>query len=641
MTFGGVWDDQANWITADSYGPSYTRYGDMLMVYLSSVAPDYRQPIQTMGFSTGNKPAMEVAWYVNATYKDARYAVNRVALLDAVCSNLSTSVAQFHTNRVGGEQCWVDNYISNDPNYARRPILPGALNIVCNPARGHSYPLQRYGSSSLEYTNGGLTAFAYLSVIGRGKNYQLNTASQKYYFVINSAESIVFFNQSLYPGKILAPVRLTGPADGDTLGAGGVAFSCEPVENAVGYQLLFGSDPDRVMDYNIISDTPNPPSQIMLTLPLEHTWWTVRAYDQFGSTIHADPRLIKLPENRRPVADAGPDRVLHAGLDGKATVVLNGSASTDPDGDALGYTWAWAIGTNNYLSNGVSLTIELPIGVHTIQLMVNDGRTNSEVATVSITVRPMNQPPMADASATTPLLIVPPNCSPKVVLDGSRSSDPDGDTLQYLWFKAGEHDVLATGVVAVVTLPLGTNFFTLVVDDGQAIGTNAVTVTALTAGEAIRGLIQLVDESNIRRPRPLLAILSAAANSLHRPHPHVTIMQLRAFQHLAQVACKRQDPALASELVEAAQQVIEALKRDCGPSRSRCKIAKLHRRADGRLRLEFSSPHGPTYLVEASTNLVDWEKVGVAVESRPGEFEFEDPEAPRAPVRFYRLVSPD
>jgi hypothetical protein len=82
MTFGGVWDDQANWITANSYGPAYTKYGDMLLVYLSSVAPDYRQPIQTMGFSTGNKPAMEVAWYVNATYKDARYAVNRVALLE-------------------------------------------------------------------------------------------------------------------------------------------------------------------------------------------------------------------------------------------------------------------------------------------------------------------------------------------------------------------------------------------------------------------------------------------------------------------------------------------------------------------------------------------------------------------------------
>jgi len=37
-----------------------------LLFYLSGVAPDYTQPIQTTGYSTGNLPAMEVAWYVNA-----------------------------------------------------------------------------------------------------------------------------------------------------------------------------------------------------------------------------------------------------------------------------------------------------------------------------------------------------------------------------------------------------------------------------------------------------------------------------------------------------------------------------------------------------------------------------------------------
>ena len=386
MTFGGPWDQQANWITVDSYGPPYAKYGDMLMVYLSSVAPDYRQPIQTMGFSTGNLPAMEVAWYVNATYKDARYAVNRVSLLDAVCSNLSTRVAQFDANPIAGEQCWVDNYISNDPAHTRQPILPGAFNIVCNPPRDHAYPVQRYASSSLDYTNGGLTAFAYLSLIGSGKNYQLNTAAQKYYFVINTAASLVFFNQSLYPGKILAPVKLTGPADGNTLDPNGATFGCGIVENAVHYQLLFGSSPDRVMDFNIISDSTNPPSQTISTLPLANTWWTVKAFDQFGSTIYADPRLIKLQENRAPVADAGADQVSYAGLDGKATVTLNSSNSSDPDGDALGFTWAWAFGDNTYLSNTASLTIELPIGVHTIQLMVNDGHVNSQSDEVKVTV---------------------------------------------------------------------------------------------------------------------------------------------------------------------------------------------------------------------------------------------------------------
>ena len=34
MTFGGVWDEQANWITVNTYAPPYAKYGDMLMVYL-------------------------------------------------------------------------------------------------------------------------------------------------------------------------------------------------------------------------------------------------------------------------------------------------------------------------------------------------------------------------------------------------------------------------------------------------------------------------------------------------------------------------------------------------------------------------------------------------------------------------------
>jgi hypothetical protein len=254
------------------------------------------------------------------------------------------------------------------------------------PARAHSYPVLRYITNSLDYANGGVTAFGYLSLIGSGKNYQLNTAVQKYYYAINSSGAIVFYNQSSYPGKIMAPVQLTGPTNGDTITADGATFGCQPVENAVGYQMLFGSDPSRVMDFTTVSDTTNPPSQTITNLQLDHTWWTVRAYDQFGSTIYADPWLINKPANRPPVAKVGPDQVFYAGLDGMATVTLDGSKSTDPDGDALSYTWAWALGGNAYLSNVVSLALQLPVGMYTIQLMVNDGRLNSQPVAVNVTV---------------------------------------------------------------------------------------------------------------------------------------------------------------------------------------------------------------------------------------------------------------
>ena len=96
--------------------------------------------------------------------------------------------------------------------------------------------------------------------------------------------------------------------------------------------------------------------------------------------------LIKRPANRPPVAQIGPDQVLYAGPDGTAAVTLNGANSTDPDGDPLSYTWAWVLGGTACLSNGVSLTISLPVGVHSIQLMANDGQASSQPAQVMVTV---------------------------------------------------------------------------------------------------------------------------------------------------------------------------------------------------------------------------------------------------------------
>lgn len=49
------------------------------------------------------------------------------------------------------------------------------------------------------------------------------------------------------------------------------------------------------MDY-IISYTDQPPTQIITAFPFEQTWWTIKAYDQYGSTIYADPWLI-IPDN--------------------------------------------------------------------------------------------------------------------------------------------------------------------------------------------------------------------------------------------------------------------------------------------------------------------------------------------------------
>jgi predicted nucleic acid-binding Zn-ribbon protein len=88
-----------------------------------------------------------------------------------------------------------------------------------------------------------------------------------------------------------------------------------------------------------------------------------------------DPRCeLFLPDgwspvvNRAPVAQAGPDQVVFAGPAGTAIVTLNGSGSTDPDGDPVALQWSGEFGQ----AAGTSPAIELPAGIHRISLRAQD-----------------------------------------------------------------------------------------------------------------------------------------------------------------------------------------------------------------------------------------------------------------------------
>jgi len=90
--------------------------------------------------------------------------------------------------------------------------------------------------------------------------------------------------------------------------------------------------------------------------------------------------------NHQPIADAGPDQTVYAWIDGIADVNLDGSGSYDADGDELTYSWSWTIDGNTCEANDVKPSIELPVGQHTIQLIVNDGLIDSEPNEVNIIV---------------------------------------------------------------------------------------------------------------------------------------------------------------------------------------------------------------------------------------------------------------
>jgi hypothetical protein len=99
--------------------------------------------------------------------------------------------------------------------------------------------------------------------------------------------------------------------------------------------------------------------------------------------------------NEPPKAHAGPNQTVEQDSLGGASVTLDGSGSSDPDGDPLTYKWTWASGS----ATGVSPIVSLPLGTTTITLVVNDGTVDSDPDTVVITVQ----------DTTPPVITCPPN----------------------------------------------------------------------------------------------------------------------------------------------------------------------------------------------------------------------------------------
>ncbi len=172
-------------------------------------------------------------------------------------------------------------------------------------------------------------------------------------------------------------------------------------------------------------------------------------------------------ENTIPVANAGRNQT----VDINTLVTLDGSDSTDADGDFLNYSWTAKEGnpakvnlvsTDNAASRKFTPTIA---GTYTFILIVNDGIVDSLPVEVVITV---NDPPVV-ANAGSDQTV---NINTLVTLDGSASSGADGDTLTYSWTaKSGNPatDALSsTTAVSPTFTPtaLGTYTFILIVNDG-------------------------------------------------------------------------------------------------------------------------------------------------------------------------------
>jgi len=132
--------------------------------------------------------------------------------------------------------------------------------------------------------------------------------------------------------------------------------------------------------------------------------------------------------NHPPVADAGADQTAFVG----DVLSLDGSGSTDEDGDPITYRWRIAAQpaiNTAVLDNPTAVKPQLTInskGSYQLELIVNDGSADSTPATVLITTE--NAKPVAVAGSDQTVFI-----HQTATLDGILSHDLDNDPLTFHW----------------------------------------------------------------------------------------------------------------------------------------------------------------------------------------------------------------
>jgi PKD repeat protein len=262
------------------------------------------------------------------------------------------------------------------------------------------------------------------------------------------------------------PASITGPLDPPVGNAAPEAVVGGPYEGQVGTPVQFdgsgSSDPDSDnLSYQWNFGDGNVGTGVA---PL-HTYASAGSFTV--TLVVSDGTLSSPPAtttaaigeaivNAPPVAAAGGPYLGEAGM----PVQFDGSASFDPDGDALTYTWDF--GDGNSGTGATPMHTYAEAGAYTVTIVVNDGVVDSaaDTGTADISAPLDNVAPIAHAGGP-----YAGDTGSPVQFDGSGSGDPNGDPLTYAWdFGDG---ATGTGLAPSHSYAAGGNYrVTLVVNDG-------------------------------------------------------------------------------------------------------------------------------------------------------------------------------
>ena len=96
--------------------------------------------------------------------------------------------------------------------------------------------------------------------------------------------------------------------------------------------------------------------------------------------LASEARMINLP----PVADAGEDLTVASGEDGTAEILLDGSASYDPDGEID--VWEWLDERERVVGSTPMIKVRVRKGTHVFRLRVKDDKNAMSEAIVTLRV---------------------------------------------------------------------------------------------------------------------------------------------------------------------------------------------------------------------------------------------------------------